>query len=401
MQYTSTPHSAIRFDGQSAEPQAVNLLFRGQRGELHVLNPEDGPLASPVSVWPLARLRLVSGSVARGARGPVRLARIPDNGERLVISDPNALEGLAPPLRALIKERKKTALVRWFIIALFVWSACLTLYAASSSIFSGLAWIIPPSWEQALGASAKDKLLAELTNRRNVKGIHADATQSAELDRLVRRLAGAAAGQAPRHPFTITVLNADFVNAFALPGGYVILSTGLIKACATPDQLAGVLAHEMAHVTEQHGLAGIFRAYAWNVVAHLFGGGSISRNVALSLITASYSRDDEAAADLLGAERLAVAGINPLGMADFFDMLQKKDGNASEASGASPAPFAEAFNYLASHPELGQRRNSILHWMRANGYDGSAFTPAMDGQDWQRLRALCGAAARPGRAPAP
>ena len=125
-----------------------------------------------------------------------------------------------------------------------------------------------------------------------------------------------------------TVVDDPLVNAFALPGGHMILMTGLMREARSPEEVAGVLAHEVQHVLQRHVVKRTVRALGWRVWFSLFFGGSGLEEVAFgagNLMEMTYGRAQESEADRKGAELLAKAGlpIGPLG--DFFDRLSKKD----------------------------------------------------------------------------
>jgi predicted Zn-dependent protease len=149
--------------------------------------------------------------------------------------------------------------------------------------------------------------------------------------------------------FHLKVVDAPIVNAYALPGGHMVVYTGLLKAADSPAQVAGVLAHEMSHVTRRHGMQRI--AQSLGVIAAIqlvFGDVSGVAAVAVELLREgainSYSREHEHEADMDGVKTLARAGADPKALAEFFAILQKREGDL-------PA----ALSWLGTHPNLSQR----------------------------------------------
>ena len=163
----------------------------------------------------------------------------------------------------------------------------------------------------------------------------------------------------PKHswPFQFHVVAQKEINAFALPGGPMFVNIGTIRAADNEAELAGVMAHEMAHVYMQHsakqqekssllgGLAGIIGAIAggmggtWGTLAQMgiqFGAGTVMLK---------YSREDEAQADAVGAIIMWKAGYNPVALADFFQKIAAKGGNGPQ--------------FLSDHPNPGNRRAAI------------------------------------------
>jgi predicted Zn-dependent protease len=144
------------------------------------------------------------------------------------------------------------------------------------------------------------------------------------------------------------------VNAFALPGGYIVLNTGLLMAAKSPEELAGVIAHEAAHIALQHGLKQmISSAGTYALFQSLFGDASgliavIADNSAF-LLTRKYSRDYEREADDRAWDYLLAANIDPRGMTDFFHTLLA----AQEKNNLNP--LENALNFLSTHPTSRER----------------------------------------------
>ena len=132
----------------------------------------------------------------------------------------------------------------------------------------------------------------------------------------------------PELKFTFTLLNTDIVNAFALPGGYVYITRGLLSICQNEAQLAGVIAHEIGHITAKH----TAKRYTKNVGTNLFVNilNTLSNNLALGnlinqtagLYLLSYSREQEYQADTLAVRYMARAGFKTDEMANFFQIMK-------------------------------------------------------------------------------
>jgi predicted Zn-dependent protease len=164
--------------------------------------------------------------------------------------------------------------------------------------------------------------------------------------------------QADRYPYSFKVIDDPSINAFALPGGATYVHTGLLRAADNEAQLAGVMAHEIAHVALRHGTnqaskANLIQLPAMLAGAIAGGSGSILGQLAqlgiglgANSVLLKFSRGAESDADLLGAKLMAEAGYNPLEMARFFEKL--------EAQGGRTAP-----QFLSSHPNPGNRRKAI------------------------------------------
>jgi predicted Zn-dependent protease len=175
--------------------------------------------------------------------------------------------------------------------------------------------------------------------------------------------------------WTFTVIDSPEVNAFALPGGYVYVTRGIMAYMDSEADLAGVIGHEIGHVTARHGAqratsqakagAGVFAATILGVVAEVAGiGGAaqaasqISQGVAAGRI-ASYGREQELQADQLGAEYLARSRYDPKNMVDVIQVLKDQERFAADAARAAGRAPPSGAGWLASHPSNDQRLEQI------------------------------------------
>ncbi len=186
---------------------------------------------------------------------------------------------------------------------------------------------------------------------------------------IVQALARHAPGA--RYPYQIKVVNASDINAFALPGGYMYVNRGLIAAVRTEGELAGVLAHEMAHISERHATENVSKQYAaragLGVLGGLLGLGdsrSVGDQVASVLgglgatgLFMKFSRDAEYDADRVGARIMHAAGYDPMDTARFFDLLQSQRRR-------NPGRVEQFF---ASHPSPSDRSARIRQAVRPLG----------------------------------
>ena len=165
-------------------------------------------------------------------------------------------------------------------------------------------------------------------------------------------------------PYRFTVLNSPIVNAFALPGGYVYISRGLIALAGNEAEMAGVLAHELGHVNARHTaermsasslaqigvLAGAIGAAALGLPGELAQAG---QQVAVASIQ-SYSRKQEFEADMLGVRYMSKAGYDPVGMVSFLITLREQSMVEARSMGL-PAGTVDEFNMMSTHPRTVDR----------------------------------------------
>lgn len=156
-----------------------------------------------------------------------------------------------------------------------------------------------------------------------------------------------AAGEQP-FSFEFRVIDEPSVNAFALPGGYITVHAGLLAAAETGEEVAGVLGHEIQHVLLRHGTKRMLRQMGGSLVLSLLLGGTDLHAVgrlASQLAGLSYDRDQESEADQEGVDLLVRAGLDPSGLAVFFERLQKETVTLPEL--------------LSTHPDPGNRAQQI------------------------------------------
>jgi len=183
-------------------------------------------------------------------------------------------------------------------------------------------------------------------------------------------------------PFTIKVLDSDDVNAFALPGGFLYVNKGAILAADTEAELAGVMAHEIAHVAARHGVEQASKAtlanYAMIPLIFMTGGlGYIAYQAAqigVPLTFLKFSRNVETEADRLGAQYLWASGYDPNNFLSFFEKLEKKEkhkpGTLSKLFGTHPPTpdrIVKVHDLLARFPDRDEYTVSTSEFNRVKG----------------------------------
>jgi beta-barrel assembly-enhancing protease len=287
------------------------------------------------------------------------------------IFDPVALKALRadarmqalPQIAALRLERRRSSVARtigWtalaiflllplLLILLFVWQADRIAALAASRV--------SVEQEMKFGEQAFATMKGSLTL---VDSGPALAAVKSLGDRLT-------VGSQYRYRFHVA--KDDTINAFAVPGGIVVVHTGLIAATRRPEELAGVLAHEVQHVEQRHSLEAMVKDLGlrglWALVSGDLSGGLIGQ-AAVELTSLSFSRGAEEEADARGFDKLVEARIDPSGMADFFTVMAKQEG------GVAPPPF------LSTHP-ASTARESMLR-VRAAELRSRPFEPLQLGE---------------------
>ncbi|RWX75072.1 metalloprotease [Neorhizobium lilium] len=192
-------------------------------------------------------------------------------------------------------------------------------------------------------------------------------------ERLVARIAGAltAVSENPNQSFRITILNSPAINAFALPGGYLYVTRGLLALANDASEVAAVLSHEMGHVTANHGIERQRReeaeVIASRVVAEVLSS-DLAGKQALArgkLRLAAFSRQQELQADVIGVRMLGEAGYDPFAAARFLDSM------AAYARYSSVDPDNDqSLDFLSSHPNSEQRVDLARRHARNFGQEG-------------------------------
>ena len=226
-----------------------------------------------------------------------------------------------------------------------------------------LAPLIPSSVDEKLG----DALVGDFGGR-----FCSTPAGDAALKKLVASL------DANPDDLQVEVAKIDMINAVALPGGKVILFDGLVKQARSPDEVAGVLAHEIGHVREKHVMQALLRQMGLAVVL----GGIDGNSGALvnNMLSMSYSRESEAEADAHSMKVLGGANISPIGTASFFDRLSKMDGSAN--SSTSDNGIA---GYMSSHPLSRSRKDAF----EKSIVKGKNYKPALTPAEWTELKTMC------------
>ncbi|TAJ29905.1 MAG: M48 family metallopeptidase [Nitrospirae bacterium] len=224
----------------------------------------------------------------------------------------------------------------------------LILWLGSDALVRMAVTHIPVEWERSIGDATRGQFLA---GQQVVK----EGPAVAAVQEITQRLAE----QIPNNPYTfeVTVVRSDVVNAFALPGGYVIVFTGLLKKADSPDEVAGVLSHELNHVVLRHGLERIVKTLGIVAVVTIFVGNQeglvgLAKQLGIELATLKFGREQEMEADLQGLRLLHRAKIASDGMIHFFERLSESDKLQVELLSTHPMSAARAERLKAAAATL-------------------------------------------------
>lgn len=300
----------------------------------------------------------------------------------LVVRDKDFLNALGelniPEVKAILhkgagtrKKKKLTSLVGWgaavaFFITLFFTPVGVNLVVS----------MVPVSVDEAIGEAAYESAVASMTGQ-YVPVQDKIVTKAIEI--IQKRLESGVEDR--KFNYQIEVFESDLVNAVALPGGYIAVFSGLIEMSETPEELAGVIAHEMMHAEKRHGLKQIVRQLGIFLGLQILLGDSegaiaIIADGAALLARLDYSRSMENEADREGANVMVRAKVSPLGLATFFEKLSahektekksaedSKSGEPEEGSeeGSEEAPEDEegsVLSWLSTHPDTQERIDHI------------------------------------------
>jgi predicted Zn-dependent protease len=275
--------------------------------------------------------------------------------ERSILHDPRLLQlsGLQQAMGQIRNKRLRNLAVALVAAVLLLGLPALLLLNLGG-VTRVAARQVPTDWEQQLGKLA--------FNQYELQGnMMEDAAAGELLGELTRSLVTAVPDE--RYTFRFHIARDTNVNAFALPGGYIVVHSELLLRADSAEELLGVLAHEISHVTEQHGtrnlLASAGLALTLQVLIGDAGGvfGTLA-SAAPFLLTHKYSRGFEREADRQGYELLVRANIDPSGMVSFFEKLKAEEGKRREKlrkQGETGELMSDLPEFLSTHPTTDSR----------------------------------------------
>jgi predicted Zn-dependent protease len=256
-----------------------------------------------------------------------------------------------------------TAALTAAALSLSTLGACTTNTATGESQFTAF---MSPEQELRVGAQEHPKILAQFGG---------EYTEVPALNAYIQDLGMdlAKLSEQPDLPYQFTILNDEAINAFALPGGYVYITRGLLALADSEAEVAGVLGHEIGHVTARHTAERYSRAVATSIGASILGtvagaygarGAGQLINTGAQLYLQAFSREQEMQSDTLGVRYMTRAGYDPSGLTSFFHKL--KGSTELRAAELGRPELADQYSAMASHPRTDDRIVNAIKLAREN-----------------------------------
>lgn len=343
---------AVFYDGQTPKAHAARV---------QVLNRDlvvryDG---APAEIWLLDDV-IILQRPRDGLEGIIGNWHKPD--QQLLVDDialfRQLINRIPKPTRR--RDQLKIPLAILSIMAAFVIAVTIIIpYFATS-----FAPLIPFEWEAKLGKNMYAQWMDGEQICSHPEGIAALHTLQTKLPF--------------KHTIQLAVMRSDKANAFTLPGGYIVLLEGLIREAESPEEVAGILAHELGHVYHRHILERTLNTVGIGLMVDMFtGGGGTAIYATSAILQLSFSREQEAEADRYALTLLDQNHINPTRMADFFSRAAKtKEGKQ----------WQEMLEFLSTHPAAQARMDDIRQWAAEQKTD---YQPVLSLPEWDALKNIC------------
>lgn len=247
------------------------------------------------------------------------------------------------------------------------------LFAGSWWLLSQVNWVrifrvekISNTTEKKLGDMFLDVF-------RNKDDEMTDSVVVGAVDSIVTKICDA--NEISRSRIKLHVLSGDEVNAFALPDGHLVLFTGIIQAAENPEELSGIIGHEMAHIQLNHVMKKLVKEVGLSMLVSMTTGGGgpeLIREVARKLSSTAFDRRLEKEADMQSVDYLHEAGINP---APFADLMFRLSENSTSAS--------RALNWVSTHPDSGERASYLAEYSLSKK---TKYGSALSRATWEALK---------------
>ena len=353
---------AVFFDGETARDHkvAVNLEPSG----LHFSG--DGV---PAQTWTLSGLAAIDPP---HMGHPLRLSHDSQAGARLSLRNDEFSQQLliaAPHLKGGFHPQRALRLFLWIAGGLVILAGL--IYLTLNFAPQRLAVLLPDAWSKRVGEQMEASLVRNAKVCQTPGGVKAIATMLARL----------AEGNPDMPPLRVRIYDIPIMNAFALPGGHIVLTRGLLREASEPDEVAGVLAHEIGHVAHHHPEAQMIRIAGMQVLISVAtgtsGGTNTSSLAGLAAILKS-TRDAEREADAYAVATLSATRIDPMALKRFFEKILKEEGRSPGGA------FANLGTIFSTHPVTIDRIDQIKPLP-----EGVPLRSPLSDEQWKDLKAIC------------
>lgn len=361
-------------DGKTAELRDVICII-DLASDPVMLAILDAATREIIDRWPadesyLLHSRMMELRIANRGRAP---------GARLAVTGIENMKAALNVLPQLGRHQRADAFKQVRIISLAT-AALLSVIVAYlfgiPLLADRLVTFFPPEWEIKIGETADAQIEASLTEGKGY--VVCETNPNTPANKAIARFTDLAF-QGLNSPFrpTVTVIRSNVPNAFALPGGRTYYLSSLIQASRTPDEFAGVLAHELGHVYYRHGMQGLIATSTTGLlVGFVLGdltGLSVAGAIGASLIDNRFSRESEAQADDFAGKTAQRLGFSPAGLVDLLDRVAADDA------------FSRALALFSNHPLTDERRAAL----EAFDTKEPGLVPAFSAEEWDAIRNMC------------
>ena len=354
---------AVYFDGETARDNKVAVSL--ETSGLHFSG--DGV---PARTWNLSGLTAIDPP---HTGQPLRLSHDDQTGARLSIRNDAFTQQLliaAPHLKGGFHPKRTLRLFLWIGGGLSILAGL--IYLTLNFAPQRLAVLLPDAWSKRVGEQMEASLVQ-----------NAKVCQTPDGDKAIAvMLANLAEGNPDMPALRVRVYDIPIMNAFALPGGHIVLTRGLLREASEPGEVAGVLAHEIGHVAHHHPEAQMIRIAGMQVLISVAtgtsGGTNASSLAGLAAILKS-SRDAEREADAYAVATLSAARVDPMALKHFFEKILKEEGKFPGGA------FSNLGTVFSTHPVTTERIDQI----KPLPSDVPLRSPLSDEQ-WKDLKAICG-----------
>lgn len=302
--------------------------------------------------------------------------------ETLVVEDPGFYESVSRIAPVSLSATGRQTEINWRIyvagLLILIFSAYVFIKILPTFLADRMVKKIPVEWEVTLGQSILTMLPLEQKPDQKVLAVLQDT---------VDLLEQSVEGYQP-YDLKVYILPGKTVNALALPGGGIVVFEGLLNQAESPEELAGVIAHEIQHILLRHSTRGIIRNMAQSMLLALFLGDVNSvmegvTNLAGELETLGLSREMEEEADQKGMALILAANIDPHGMIRIFEKLMQAE-SADLTKGKTTEKDMELFSYFSTHPSSQSRLANLEKQMESHA--NRTWAPLFPNLDWNEIK---------------